>query len=311
MRRLLVFVFILSIVILSSCVKPETFVPVLTSASFDLEFVTSYGSITGFWLDAAVPDSNGNVYHVTHRTLQVYVYDENDTLLDQWGTPGAGDGELLDTDGMTLDKNDNVYISDGDSDKVQKFTSDGTYLLKFTHPNLDSPGDLTVDKQGNLFVASKKTDSIVKFDKTGNYLTHWGGAGTGNGKFNSISYITVDPDGNLFVSDIGNDCVQKFDSNGNFLMKFGKSGTEEGEFTAPGDIAFDKYGYIYVTAIERGKIMKFSGGGVFLQEFGTKGITEEYEFGTPWQLYISDNFTFMVVDGSFENHIKIFDLVTE
>ncbi len=292
--------------ILGSCVKPDTFIPVLTSATFDVEFVDSYGNYLGVWIDTAVPDSNRNIYHATTRTMKVYVYDENDTILDEWGTSGAVDGQLDDIDGMTLDKNDNVYISSGNSDRVQKFTSGGTFLKKFTHANLDNPHDIAVDKSGNVFVVSFNTDSIIKFDKNGTYLTEWGGTGTGNGKFNNIAFISVDPSGNIFVSDTENDCIQKFTNNGDFILKFGVSGSGEGELATPQDIAFDDYGYIFVVDAERGKIIKFNGGGAFIQEFGTKGFAEEYELGDPWQLYIFGN-TFMIVDGAFENHIKIFE----
>jgi len=306
MKRVFLGLLIVVIFTLSSCVEPDTFIPVLTNATFDVEFVDSYGNYVGIWINTAVPDSNGNIYHATTRTMKVYVYDENDTLLDEWGTLGVGDGQLDDIDGMTLDKNDNVYISCGNSDRVQKFTSNGIYIRKFNHANLDNPHDIAVDKRGNVFVVSYNTDSIVKFDKDGNYLTEWGGTGAGNGKFNNIAFISVDPAGDIFVSDTENDCVQKFTPNGDFLMRFGKSGINEGELSTPQDIAFDDYGYIYVVDAGRGKVLKFSPGGAFIQEFGVKGSTEECELSDPWQLYIFGN-TFMIVDADFENHIKIFE----
>lgn len=304
MKRVVLVFLILGLFILSSCVKPDTFVPEMTNAELELEFVKSYGNI-GTWMNGTVIDSNGYVYIGTTRVMMVFVFDGANPFFTSWGTPGTNDGELDDITGMTIDKNDVIYISSGSSDRVQKFSTTGTWIETITHANLDNPGDLAVDDKGNIFVVSRNTDSIVKFDKDGNYLTEWGGTGTGNGKFNNICYITLDDDGNLYVSDRDQDSIQKFSNSGKFLLKFGTSGLGEGQLSVPQDIALDENGYIYVVDAERDKILKFNGGGAFIQEFGESGTTEEYQLREPWQVYIFGK-RFIIIDAVADNKVKVF-----
>lgn len=45
-----------------------------------------------------------------------------------WGTEGESDGQ---TEGVALDGSDNVYVTDQDNGRIQKFTSDGEFITKW------------------------------------------------------------------------------------------------------------------------------------------------------------------------------------
>ena len=56
----------------------------------------------------------------------------------QWGTSGSGDGQFSNPLGVTTDPAGNVYVADAGNDRIQKFTSAGTFLTKW---GTDGSGD--------------------------------------------------------------------------------------------------------------------------------------------------------------------------
>ena len=49
-------------------------------------------------------------------------------LIKDWGTvTGNGAGQFKNPQGVAVDSSGNVYVADTDNDRIQKFSSDGTY----------------------------------------------------------------------------------------------------------------------------------------------------------------------------------------
>src|SRR5215211_716639 len=55
-------------------------------------------------------------------------FDRNGNLVDRWGTIGSGDGQFLHAHGITVDLQDNVYVSDGENCNIQKFDNNGNFI---------------------------------------------------------------------------------------------------------------------------------------------------------------------------------------
>jgi hypothetical protein len=155
-----------------------------------------------------------------------------------------------------------VFVIDDARDDIQKFESDGTFLLKFgSHGTgdgeLNYTGNLAIDRQGNIYVADFSNHRVQKFDRQGKFLTKWGSQGEEPGQFNEPSAVAVDQQGNVFVVEYtGTHRVQIFDEAGNFLGTWGGPGLEDGQFLNPVAIAIDSQGYIYVSD-EANRIQKF------------------------------------------------------
>ena len=97
-------------------------------------------------------DSEGNIYVID--TLHVLKYDRERRLLATWGGQGTNDGQFLDTTGIGVDADGNVYVCDGFRADVQKFDTNGTFLGnwggKTNGPDhMDTAGFMDVDPQGN------------------------------------------------------------------------------------------------------------------------------------------------------------------
>ncbi|MFM8792362.1 MAG: 6-bladed beta-propeller, partial [Solirubrobacterales bacterium] len=127
------------------------------------------------------------------------------------------------------------------------------------------------------------------------YVNGWGGAGSGNGQFNTPEWVAVDPSGNVFVADRGNDRIQKFDASGNYLGKWGSAGNGPGQFQNIGGVAVGAGGEVYVTDTGDDRVQKFTNSGIFLTQWGSQGSTNG-KFNSPGPLATDSSGNVYVTD---------------
>jgi len=65
-------------------------------------------------------DASGNVY-VTDDAHRVQYFDAAGGYLLSWGMAGTGPGQFSYPGGVAVDSAGNVYVSDYDTDTIQKF----------------------------------------------------------------------------------------------------------------------------------------------------------------------------------------------
>ena len=177
-------------------------------------------------------------------------------------------GSFLSPQHLAFDSENNLYVTDLGNARVQKFDSNGNFLLewgskgsepgKFGHPSGIAISDEFV------FVVDNLNNDIQKFDLDGNFITHWGQYGKDSGFFNSPRDITISDENIVYVVDSGNSRIQKFTLDGEYVSHFGLSGTRDANFITPVDIAItsDK---IFVTDSTLNKISIFDLNGNFLR----------------------------------------------
>jgi sugar lactone lactonase YvrE len=160
--------------------------------------------------------------------------------------------------GLFVDKDDNIWITDGRADKdkkkgntVMKLSPDGKVLMTLGTPgqagedatHFNAPSDVVVAANGDIFVADGHGDKtnarIVKFSADGKFIKAWGKEGSSPGEFNVPHGLALDSAGRLFVADRANNRIQIFDQNGNFLAEWK-------QFGRPSGIWIDKNDSIYV-----------------------------------------------------------------
>ena len=69
--------------------------------------------------------------------------------------------------GLAFDLAGNLYVSNVDSDTIEKFAPDGTDLGVFASAGLNEPLGIMFDSAGNLYAANGGNDTIEKFSATG------------------------------------------------------------------------------------------------------------------------------------------------
>jgi DNA-binding beta-propeller fold protein YncE len=249
---------------------------------------------------AIAVDASGNAY-VSDQSPRVQKFDSSGVFVSKVGTLGSGgpfDAGLFYID-IASDSSGNLYTSDHDTSRIQKFDPLGASLNAWgtagtAGGQVGGPSGTAIDSAGNVYVAEQDNDRVTKYDSGGNFVLTWGDgvnqttsgdvctaasgdtcqagtSGAGDGQFDGPSGLTVDSSGNVYVADSGNDRIQKFDTSGTFLTKWGASGSANSEFNTPTDVATDSLGEVYVTDRDNNRVQRFSSTGAFLGKWGVMG----------------------------------------
>jgi len=169
--------------------------------------------------------------------------------LYSWGTGGSGDGQFLTCMDAAVGAAGNVYVTDLQNQRVQVFSSDGTFLFKWGSygqgpGQFYNPTGIALDAAGNVYMAEQFNDRVQKFSASGEFLTMWGSGGV-----DSVHGIVV-------VGDDGLGRVRAFDTGGNHLWDI--VGFDLGLAICPSGVALGPDGSLYVVdQCAYGRVLKF------------------------------------------------------
>ncbi|HYR92526.1 MAG TPA: peptidyl-alpha-hydroxyglycine alpha-amidating lyase family protein [Terriglobia bacterium] len=192
-----------------------------------------------------------------------------------------GQGMLIFPHGIFVDRDGNVWVTDGQDDSPQpargaappprgsgpvgprpgatkgnqvfKFSPDGKLLMTLGKPGgaaepefFYQPDDVLVAPNGDIFVSEGHgggNNRILKFSKDGKLIKTWGKLGTAPGEFDQPHALAMDSRGRLFVGDRNNNRIQIFDQDGKFIAEWK-------QFSRPSGVYIDKNDNIYVADSE-------------------------------------------------------------
>lgn len=213
-------------------VDSQNIVYMLNFCTSTIEKISDNGTIVENWKisPAIIPekmkasdmkiDPDGNLYvlQISNHSLQI------DTPEESFVIPTVTNLVNIiyhnSTANIALDRNNNIYIYDGNLFQIKKFAFTSNDTLKF--------------------------------------ITKWGNKGRSDGKFIGPVDLAVDKNDNLYVLDSGEYRIQKFDSNGNLLAKWGIKGNDNGQFFDPKGIAIDSSNNVYITDKIKNEIQVFA-----------------------------------------------------
>src|SRR6266542_6179313 len=110
-------------------------------------------------------------------------------LIHSWGA-----NTFLVPHGITIDRANNVFLTDVGLQQVFKFTHDGKLLITLGEPRVgtwdathfNEPTDIQIRPDGTFYVSDGYVNSRVAiFDRTGKELREWGKKGAGEGEFSN------------------------------------------------------------------------------------------------------------------------------
>ena len=159
----------------------------------------------------AIDTTNRFLYVVDTQQDQVIVYDADTLkLLRRIGTGGKNHflttpGDFGAPQGVALDSDGNVYVTDTLNNRVEIFDADGSFISLFGKHG-DGPGTfarpkgIAVDADGHIWVADEVTDRLQVFNKEGQLLTYIGqDHGELPGQFKALVGVAIDKKNRVFT----------------------------------------------------------------------------------------------------------------
>lgn len=236
-------------------------------------------------------------------TPTVWAFDgKSGRFLRSWGA-----GMFIMPHGLTVDRNDNVWLTDVGRQQVFKFAPDGRLLLTLGERGIagadtahfNFPTDVAVRPDGGFYVSDGyRNTRVLRFDAQGHFLYQWGKPGKGPGEFDLPHGLALDRAGRVYVADRGNARVQVFDSTGHFIADW--HGPLLGR---PYGVAVSPDGTIYsvdggdqpIGPPDRGGATRLRADGTVLERFAGFGnydgqfrLAHDVAVGTDGAVYIVD-----------------------
>ena len=235
---------------------------------------------------AVAVDADGNVYVADSGNDRIQILSPSGDPIAVWQNclpgsnpcspaPGQAPGQFFDPEGIAIDGQGNVYVSEVTNNRIQKLNRDGTSQAVFGGPQGAAPGQfnapfgLSLDRVGNLYVADLNNNRVQKLSPRGDPLATFGtGSGAGNGQLVQPRGVAVDAAGNVYVSDTQNHRVEAFGPDGGFtgqwrrceddptICQFPNSGGGAGEFFYPHGLVSDAASDVYVADTSNNRVQR-------------------------------------------------------
>jgi RHS repeat-associated protein len=218
------------------------------------------------------------------------------TYASQFGSAGSGGGQLSTPIDAAIDGEGNVWVSDLGNNRIEQFSSSGTFMKAIGwgvsdgkselevcsggcraglsgsgNGQFNGPGGIEVNQStGNVYVADTYNARIEELSSSGAFIRAFGTEGSGKLAFPAS--LTIDSGGNVWVPDRTADKIFEYSSTGTFIASYGKegSGTGEAQFKKPLAVAFSGEN-LYVADSANHRVEELTNKGAFVRVFGTEG----------------------------------------
>ena len=256
-----------------------------------------------------VTDSHGRVIVTDPGARGVHIFDFAQQKYKFIERREKGKDAMLAPQCVTVDDQDNIYVTDSIAGKIFVFDAGGKYKralgsIKGGEGYFKRPTGIAVDSaQQRIYVTDTLRNKVFVLDMQGEIVKTIGQTGQKPGEFNFPTELHLDGK-NLLVVDAMNFRVQALDSSGQVEYTIGQIGDEIGGMFRPKGVAVDSEGHIYIVDGSQGLVQVFNREGQLLYYFGQKG-TRFGEFRMPSGLHIDREDRVFIVD-SYNRRVQIF-----
>lgn len=228
-------------------------------------------------------------------------------LIDEWAKLPDG-WTFVDVCGITIDKDDNVFVLNRGKHPVMVFDQNGNFLRSWGEGFFGRAHLSTMGSDDSIYCTDDRNHIVAKFSLDGKLLKTLGNKGvasdSGYGEaldyweqlakiqrgappFNRPTGVSLAQNGDLYISDgYGNARIHKFSSAGQLQFSWGEPGGKHGEFRLPHSVRLDSKGRVFVVDRENHRVQIFDPTGKYL--------TEWTDFVRPTDLFIGrDNLVYV------------------
>jgi sugar lactone lactonase YvrE len=244
--------------------------------------VVDLHSINNVSIIGSGPGNNSNQFNdpydifVTNTSL--YVVDCGNSRVQKTSLNGSNPSTVLGFSGLAsvyflhVDNNDNIYLSDFNSNSVLLFLSNstnftvvaGTGVAGASNNQLNSPRGIFVNQNGTIYIADMENNRIMKWYSGATFgimVAGNGISGAGSTQFNSPIQIIVDSNDYMYISERSNSRITRWPPHSNYgeciAACTGTTGTASTQLNSPRSLAFDSYGSLYVSDAGNNRTQKF------------------------------------------------------
>jgi NHL repeat len=181
-----------------------------------------------------------------------------------------GAGLLIFPHGIHVDKDGNVWVTDGQDDAP--VPARGAGAGRGAAPGAEAGRAAAPAGPIGPRTGATHGNQVFKFSPDGKVLLTLGkpGGAASPDYFYQPNDVITASNGDIFVSEghgAGNNRVLKFDKTGKFIKEWGKLGTGPGDFDQPHALAFDSKGLLYVGDRNNNRIQVFDQNGTYVKEY--------------------------------------------
>ena len=153
--------------------------------------VAEDGQYTFLEPNAALVAPNGDIFvasgHENGKPATIKKYDRNGKFLTQWGTTGAGQGQLNVPHALAMDSKGRLFVADRWNDRIQIYDQNGKLLDSWTQ--FGRPSGLYIDRNDIVYSA----DSESRFPPGYGYHPNWArGIRIGSARTGQVQYFIPD-----------------------------------------------------------------------------------------------------------------------
>lgn len=212
---------------------------------------------------------------------------------------GTGPGQFHGPTGISVDRQENVYVVDQGNNRIQELSPDGRPLAQWGTQGkgsvqFDSPSDLAIGPDGSIYVSdigNKRIPKLQGGQQVDEYACDCGG-------------LAIDNQATLYATNYANGQIEKFSRNGDALPPLRISGVQVGSYSFPAGIAVDTRGIIYIADRENNRILEVSPAGKPVGQLGTFG-RKPGQFDKPTDIALDARGNIYVADANNDRIQKL------
>ena len=219
-------------------------------------------------------------------------YRERINPVKKFGTKGEKKGELNNPSGLTLYRNESIYIADTDNSRIQIFSTAGKFVAEFGKEQLHRPDSIALyDKW--VFVSDYSHKAVFKFQISNNKFV------CQSAKVELVwpLGITVDTNGEVLVADCHNNRIAILNLELKLVRKIGKD-----KLKLPQDVKINQNNIFVADNNEINNIHIFTESGDIIRSF------IKLEKGTGLNHFCFDLYNNIIVSNSRSKSIQIYTI---